>query len=100
MTERVKKILVLALVCFVFGLSLTLAQSQRDAVSKWRPTHELAGVRYVGSAACAQCHAALSAKRLANPMSRALEPAESCDVFKTHSRLIVRNGPYNYQIVR
>jgi hypothetical protein len=99
--ERVKKTLaVVGLACFAFSLSLTLGQSQRDAISKWRPMHELAGVRYVGSAACAQCHAALSAKRLANPMSRALEPAEGCDVLKTHSRLTFRNGTYNYQIVR
>src|SRR5260221_13941708 len=100
MTGRVKKILVLALVCFVFGLSLTLAQSQRDAVSRWRPTHELAGVRYVGSSACAQCHNPLTAKRLANSMSRALEPVESCEILKSHPRLNFRNGSYSYQIVR
>src|SRR5712671_3127638 len=99
MADRVKKTVVLA-GCFAFSLSLALAQSQRDVFSRWRPTHELAGVRYVGSAACAQCHAALGAKRLSNPMSRALEPVENCDVLKTHPRLGFRNGAYNYQIVR
>ena len=99
MAERVKKTVVVAS-CFAFSLSLALAQRQRDAFSRWRPTHELASVRYVGSAACAQCHAALGAKRLANPMSRALEPVESCDVLKAHPRLSFRNGAYNYQIVR
>src|SRR6266403_6156922 len=101
MALRVKKILWLSgLACSAFGLSLTLAQSRRDAFSRWRPTHELAGVRYVGSEACAQCHAALAAKRLANPMSRALEPVEDCDVLNAHARLSFRNGRYNYQIVR
>src|SRR5580765_4446466 len=101
MTERVKRTVLLAsLACLTFSLSLTLAQGPRDAFSKWRPTHELAGVAYVGSAACVQCHTTLGARRLANPMSRALEPVENCDVLKTHPRLSLRNGVYNYQIIR
>lgn len=101
MAERVKKTVVLAgLACLAISLSLALAQGPRDAFSRWRPTHELPGVRFVGSAACIQCHTALAAKRLANPMSRALEPVENCDVLKTHPRLDFRNGAYNYQIVR
>ncbi len=101
MAARVKKTLIVTgLAWFAFGLSLTFAQSQRDPFSRWRPTHELANVRYVGSAACAECHAALAVKRLANPMSRALEPADSCNVLKAHPRLAFRNGTYNYQIVR
>src|SRR5947208_5433611 len=93
--------------CGVIGLALggclltsTRAQIQRDAFSRWRPTHELAGMNYAGSAACAKCHAPLTAKRLANPMGRALAPVESCEVLKAHPRLSFRNGPYNYQIVR
>jgi hypothetical protein len=101
MAERVKKtVVVTGLACLAFSLSLALAQSPRDAFSRWRPTHELTAVGYVGSAACAQCHTALGAKRLANPMSRALEPVENCDVLKTHPLLGFRNGAYNYQIVR
>src|SRR5260370_39228654 len=76
------------------------AQAQRDTFSRWRPTHELAGVTYVGSAACAQCHAPLTNKRLANPMGRALAPVESCEILKAHPKLNFRNGPYDYQIVR
>src|ERR1041385_1833145 len=97
--RRFTQILVLtAVICL--ALTSSYAQTQRDAFSKWRPTHELAGVNYVGSAACAQCHAPLTAKRLANPMSRALAPVESCEILKTHPRLNFRNGPYAYQIVR
>src|ERR1041385_760529 len=84
----------------VWWLTSSHVHAQRDAFSKWRPTHELAGVSYVGSAACAQCHSSLTNKRLANPMSRALAPVESCEVLKTHPRLSFRNGPFNYQIVR
>jgi Cytochrome c554 and c-prime len=104
MSLRVKKtLLLISLVAVILGpwlLSTSRGQSQRDAFSKWRPTHELPGVRYVGSGACAQCHAPLTAKRLANSMSRALEPVESCEVLKAHPRLNFRIGSYNYQIVR
>src|SRR6266576_3202519 len=98
-----KTLLLASLVVFTLGLCLSLsslAQNLRDPFLRWRPTHELAGVRYVGSNACAQCHAAQTAKRLANSMSRALAPIESCDVLKTQTRLSFRNGTYNYQIVR
>lgn len=104
MAKRVKKTLVLIGVVFfttILWLSLSSrAQSRRDPFSKWRPTHELAGVRYVGSGACAQCHAALTAERQPNAMSRALEPVESCEILKANPRLNFRNGAYNYQIVR
>src|SRR5204862_6003274 len=104
MAERNKKTLFLIRVVF-FSMSLWLSlslrgQNQRDLLSKWRPTHELAGVRYVGSGACAQCHAPLAAKRLANPMSRALAAVDSCEILKTHPHLSFRKGPYDYQIVR
>ena len=83
MSQRPQKILAFAgIIGLAFGVWLltpSRTQAQRDAFSKWRPTHELVGVNYVGSAACAQCHAPLTNKRLANPMSRALAPAESCE---------------------
>ncbi|MFN2532519.1 MAG: multiheme c-type cytochrome [Pyrinomonadaceae bacterium] len=104
MRQRLKTALVLT--CTLFGTSslfLSLpsrAQTQRDAFAKWRPTHELAGVRYAGSGACTNCHGALTEKRLANPMSRALVPVGDCEILKTHSRLNFRNGSYSYSIVR
>lgn len=104
MAKPVKKtLLLIGLVFFATTLWLSLsshAQSKRDPFSKWRPTHELAGVRYVGSGTCNQCHAALTAGRQANTMSRALEPVENCEILKTNPRLNFRNGSYNYQIVR
>jgi len=104
MAKRIKKtLLVISIVFFTTTLWLALssqAQSKRDPFSKWRPTHELAGVRYVGSSTCNQCHAALTAGRQANTMSRALERVENCEILKTNPRLNFRNGSYNYQIVR
>src|SRR5260370_38011892 len=104
MAQRVKKTLLLSsFVVFTLGIWLlpsSRGQNQRDPFSRWRPTHELAGVRYVGSSACARCHVEQGAKRLANSMSRALAPSDSCEILKTHARLDFRNGPYSYQIVR
>jgi cytochrome c554/c'-like protein len=98
-----KTVFLVSIICFALTLSLLdsfHAHAQRDAFSKWRPTHELSAVNYVGSAACAECHAPLTNKRLANPMSRALAPADSCEVLKTNPKLNLRNGVFNYQIVR
>jgi hypothetical protein len=104
MAERAEKTLLVGGVVFLaMTLCLSLssrAQSQRDAFSKWRPTHELAGVDYVGSSACAQCHAALTANRQANAMSRALEPVEGCEILKTKPSLSFRNRSYTYKILR
>ncbi|HAF24154.1 MAG TPA: hypothetical protein DCK93_14810 [Blastocatellia bacterium] len=104
MAHRLKKNLVLAgLVIGALGLWISPSprgQNQSRAFSRWRPTHELAGVRYVGSSACAQCHSEVTAKRSANLMSKALEPTADCEVLKTHQPLNFRNGPYTYQIVR
>src|SRR5258708_7354434 len=104
MAQQVTKTLLLTnAVVLILGLWLlptSRGQDQRDALSRWRPTHELVGVRYVGSNTCARCHAPLTAKRLANSMSRALEPVESCQILKAHPRLNFRNGPYDYQILR
>ncbi|HEU5237987.1 MAG TPA: hypothetical protein VFU37_12705, partial [Pyrinomonadaceae bacterium] len=64
MVERLKNGSLLALVaCFGLGVWSSHAQSPRDPFSKWRPTRELAGVRYVGSDVCVQCHKGLAAKR-------------------------------------
>ncbi|HEY3037757.1 MAG TPA: multiheme c-type cytochrome [Pyrinomonadaceae bacterium] len=104
MTHRVTKaiastILVLCVVGFWTSLS-PRGQNQNRALSRWRPTRELAGVRYVGSSVCAQCHTGQAAKRWPNLMGRALEPTANCEVLKTHPRMSFRNGPYTYHIVR
>jgi len=100
MVERLKKIQLVVLAAISLSLGSARAQEGRDAFSKWRPTHELAGVRYVGSDACVQCHTGWAARRFANSMSRALEAVETCDILKRNPRLSFRNGAYDYQIIR
>src|SRR2546428_13628122 len=101
MTQRVRKTLVRSgVICFALSVSLLTSSrsQQRDPFSRWRPTHELAGVNYVGSTACAQCHAPLTAKPLAKPMTRSLAPVENCEVLQNHPQLNFRNGPYDHEI--
>ncbi|MGA9995885.1 MAG: multiheme c-type cytochrome [Pyrinomonadaceae bacterium] len=69
-------------------------------LSKWRPSHEAFGIRYVGSNACAQCHTQESANWSATPMAHALETVADCEVLKKNTKLSFRNGAYSYQITR
>jgi Cytochrome c554 and c-prime len=101
----------LALAALAIGVTVFLAgprilrvrgQGQMTAppsASKWRPTQEYPGVRYVGSDACAQCHAYQASTFPATPMARALETPPRCEVLAKHPLLTFRNGPYTYQII-
>ena len=104
MRDRIIKGLVsAALLCSALGFwisPLLSGQNQNKPLSRWRPTHELTGVRYVGNNSCAQCHIDEAAKRLANTMSRALEPVSDCEILKKNPQLEFRNGPYTYEVVR
>jgi hypothetical protein len=98
---RLKRILALfalasyAVVAYAGGM-----QKPSSPLSDWRPARDTAGVRYVGSAVCAQCHSEQSSTYAGTPMARAAElPAES-EVLAGHPRLTFREGPYTYQIAR
>jgi hypothetical protein len=91
--------LLLGILGFCTSTSLR-SQSQKKVFSRWRPTRELAGVGYLGSAICAQCHKREAATRSANLMTRALEPTADCQVLKTRPQLSFRNDTFTYQIVR
>lgn len=108
MVVRIEKTLALvtsllcAVICFWSVASLR-GQNQipgENALSKWRPGREVAGIRYVGSDACAICHSRESKTQLVTPMGQALAPASDCQILRTHPRLTFRSGPYSYQIVR
>jgi hypothetical protein len=66
----------------------------------WRPTHAPAGARYVGSKACAECHANLVAAQQETPMARALETVEEGRILRRHALLTFRIGAYSYKITR
>ena len=66
----------------------------------WQPTWTLAGARYVGTEACAQCHTTERAAHSTSAMAQALEPAADSGVLPLHPRLSFSNGPYRYTIER
>jgi hypothetical protein len=109
MTDGIKKIVlaaILALSAVVYLYSPLPSRGQGGGTpgntpfSRWRPTRELPGVRYVGSARCAECHAQQVTKHTPTPMARAAASAIDCDVLIRNRRLAFRSGPYSYQITR
>ena len=77
------------------------ARAPQNAPAKWRPGgRDDSGVRYVGSAACAECHAEEAAKQRATPMGRASERPADCDILKARPRMTFRQGRYTYEITR
>lgn len=90
-----------AALCFgSFGLTGRQVQAQRNPFSDWRPTDDSAGIRFVGSRACAQCHKHEAATQIQTSMAHALEATNESQVLSEHPRMIFREGPYSYQIVR
>ncbi|HEX7957017.1 MAG TPA: multiheme c-type cytochrome [Pyrinomonadaceae bacterium] len=100
----------LALVFLLAGAAVLAGPALRGAwgqaraespLARWRPGgRDDSGVRYVGSAACATCHAEEAGKQASTPMGRASARAADCEILKTHTRLNFRNGRYRYEIRR
>jgi hypothetical protein len=107
MTDRIKRIIVLAslVACVVLCLGgrrlpTAPASAQGDApLARWQ-AREYAGVRYVGSKVCAQCHTTEAEEQLATPMAHALEPAADCAILAGQRQLTFTNGPYLYRLTR
>jgi Cytochrome c554 and c-prime/Cytochrome c3 len=103
-----KKLQLAVIVIFLtaLGVSFTLlAQAQNPAskaspVTDWRPNRAAQGWRFVGSKACAECHAAKFKTQTATHMGRALFVTEKADVLRANPKLAYRNGQYNYQLTR
>ena len=106
MTDSIKKYLafgalVVAALTLLGGTRLLRGQGQmaaRTPLSKWRPTQEYPGVRYVGAKTCAQCHTYEASTFSANAMAHALELPAASEVLASHPRLTFSNGPYSYLI--
>jgi hypothetical protein len=64
------------------------------------PTQERPGAQYLGSNACAQCHAAQAEGYKGNAMQRAAEATRECRVLTSHPLLTFETGPYRYRIER
>lgn len=83
----------------VLLLTVGLAFSQ-SAKRIWNPTRLPADTKFVGQAACAECHASKAKAHAQTMMGRALEPVASSEILTKHQKLSFRAGPYVYEIRR
>ena len=79
--------------------ALSLADQERGS-GIWLPTRTPPGTSFTGSAACAECHREQSSAYAHNPMSGALEPANSAKTLSDFPRLTYREGIYDFSITR
>lgn len=108
MTRNPKKTLalILCLICasMIPGNSWTsrsAGQTRRNnSLSNWRPGNDTNGIRYVGSARCAQCHVTQAATQPTTPMGQALALVGDCEILNARPLLTFRNGAFTYRITR
>lgn len=112
MRFTVKKVKAGVLVAVALGLSawfgpslLSYGQGQMQGPAPassrpWRPNKPFKEAGYVGSEACAECHAGIAAKQHNTAMGNALETVAESRVLRSRPRFTFRLGPYTYQITR
>ena len=86
-------IIALMAVQFVF----LRAQPQRRM---WSPNKTPAHTTFVGSQACAECHADKVKTHAQTTMGRALETVAASQILRTYPKLTFRAGVYSYEILR
>jgi hypothetical protein len=101
MARTVKK-LVLLVALATFGVAGVAASLRSNPLANWRPAQGAspAGIGYVGSAACAPCHAREAEAYAAAPMARASESAADSEILAANPRMTFREGPYTYEVAR
>ncbi|MDQ3009856.1 MAG: hypothetical protein M3X11_04040 [Acidobacteriota bacterium] len=95
----VKAVLVAGAICaacllFISGKSSSAQQPQ------FSPNPPATSARYVGNAACAQCHQSKARTHAASSMAQALFPASDCQILQANPQLKFRNGAWQYEIKR
>jgi len=92
----------LALAAFAaFGFSRPHAPSEQAQRGKvWRPTRIPAGVNFIGSQACVECHKSKVEIQEKSSMGLALEHVAESPILSTHKRLTFRVGKFSYEIIR
>ena len=106
MKFRIVKLVLIASLCGAVWVLVNPVKSSSQSNGKsfapameWRPTHAVAGTKYVGNQACAQCHIETETQG-ATPMGKALEQIAECKILTAHPKLTFKSGPYVYTIVR
>lgn len=92
---QVLTLLAAASLLWMGGQATSAAIQQR-----FNPTQAPPRAQYVGSAACAFCHAEIARKHQASAMGQALAPAAESAILQKHPALEFKLGHYRYRIVR
>ena len=78
-----------------------MATDERLEAPGWWPTKAAVSRQdFVGTAACARCHAKRTASQLTTPMAQASAPANGSDILRASDHLSLQLGPYAYAISR
>jgi len=81
-------------------VSMSMLTASRVQSPGWWPTKgDAARGSYVGTAACAKCHASKVASQQKHAMARAAVPAADAEILRQHDHLSFRVGPYREEIV-
>lgn len=67
---------------------------------QFTPNSPVTRARYVGNAACAECHQSKSRAHAASSMAQALFPTADCQILQANPQLKFRNGVWRYEIKR
>jgi hypothetical protein len=79
--------------------SISLPTELRLQGNGWWPTKgEAARSEYVGSEACAKCHASIAATQQKSAMAHAASRASQSGSLRGHDHLAYQIGPYTYQL--
>ena len=88
--------------CVCFSSSLVFAQKTADSAnsfSHFRPRREIVGEKFIGSAACGNCHKEKGQSYSHAAMANALSPVAQSKILQSHPRMTFRSGSYSYEIV-
>lgn len=106
MVKRIKVGFILVALAACVTLALAAHSSSVPPVaqggsplSRWK-ARDYAGLRYVGSKVCAECHTYEARTQLATPMAHALEFAAGCGLLASGRRLEFADGPYVHRLTR
>src|SRR5579863_5870030 len=80
------------------GMSMPTA-SRVNSPGWWPTKGNAARESYVGTAACARCHASKAATQQKHAMARAAVRASDAEILRQHDHLSFRLGPYREEIV-
>jgi Cytochrome c554 and c-prime len=101
-----RNLLKASLILAMFSALVLADQSSQQKSGKsfapgpeWRPTNAPPGTRYLGNAACAQCHIHGETQQT-TPMAQALELVAECNILRANKRLTFQSGKYSYTITR